>query len=38
MVATAVGFGDEGSCFALTAFEVTMFEGMEGVLYLFGEG
>jgi hypothetical protein len=38
MVAAAVGFGDEGAEFALTAFEVAMLESVEGVFYLLAKG
>jgi hypothetical protein len=38
VVAATVGFGDEGAEFALTAFELTMFEGVERVLDLLGHG
>jgi len=38
VVAAPVGFGDEGAELALTAFEVTVFEGMKRILYLFGHG
>ena len=37
MVAAAVGFGDEGAEFALTAFEVAVGEGVEGVFDLLGQ-
>jgi hypothetical protein len=36
MVTAAVGFGDEGAELALTAFELAMREGVEGVFYLLG--
>jgi hypothetical protein len=36
MVASAVAFGDEGSEFALTAFELTVGEGVECIFDLLG--
>jgi hypothetical protein len=38
MVAATVGFGDEGAEFALTAFEVAMGEGVEGIFDPLGHG
>lgn len=38
LIAAAVGFGDEGAELALTAFEVAVGEGVEGVFYLLGHG
>lgn len=38
LIVAAVGFGDEGSEFALAAFHVAVFEGVEGVLDLLGKG
>ena len=38
VVAAAVGFGDESAKLALTAFELAMLEGVEGVFDLLGHG
>ena len=38
MVATPVGFGDEGAEFALTTFKSAMRESVEGVLDLLSHG
>ena len=38
MIAATVGFGDEGAELSLTAFEVTMREGVKGVFDLLGHG
>jgi hypothetical protein len=38
MVAAAVGFGDKCAELALTAFEVAMREGVEGIFDLLGHG
>jgi len=38
MIASAVGFGDEGAKLALTAFELTIFESFKRIFYTLGHG